>query len=145
MSIEGKSVLVTGANPGIGQALVTEALRRARPGVRRDAPAAGLRRRAGDTADPGRHRRERRSTPLGRGQVSDVLINDAQIALFGDWTTAPRSTSTWPSTCSAPGRDQGLLPRSPVRGDIVDDVSNDVGGPLPLTTAYTISKRPRSA
>ena len=32
MIIEGKAVLVTGANRGIGQALVEEALRRARGG-----------------------------------------------------------------------------------------------------------------
>jgi len=35
MNIENKTVLITGANRGIGQALVNEALRRARSGFMR--------------------------------------------------------------------------------------------------------------
>ena len=40
MSIADKTILITGASRGIGQALADEALRRgAEPGVRRGAPA----------------------------------------------------------------------------------------------------------
>ena len=58
MTIADRAVLVTGANRGIGQALVEEALRRgATAGVCRYAPTVGPLGWAGHAADPGRDRR----------------------------------------------------------------------------------------
>ncbi len=103
MNIADRAVLVTGANRGIGQALVEEALRR------------GARRVYAGTRQPLVHPDER-VTPLTldvteaaeiRGAVEeveslDVLINNAGVA--GSTTSAiePCWTNTWPSTSSAP-------------------------------------------
>src|SRR5580693_2104990 len=85
MTIAGKAVLVTGANRGIGQALVTEAL------------ARGATRVYAGTRQPLVHP-DGRVTPLtldvtsteqiqaaaGEVESLDILINNAGIALFDD-------------------------------------------------------------
>jgi NAD(P)-dependent dehydrogenase (short-subunit alcohol dehydrogenase family) len=143
MSIEGKSVLVTGANRGIGQALVTEALRR------------GASRVYAGTRQPLAYADER-VTPLvldvtdaaqiraAAGQVGslDVLINNAGIALFGDWTDrAAIDQHLAVNLFGTHAVTQAFLPAlTRSRGDIVNNVSTMSLAPLPLTPAYAISK-----
>ena len=143
MSIEGKSVLVTGANRGIGQALVTEALRRGASRV-----YAGTRQPLADA--------DERVTPLvldvtdaaqiraAAGQVGslDVLINNAGIALFGDWTDrAAIDQHLAVNLFGTHAVTQAFLPAlTRSGGDIVNNVSTMSLAPLPLTPAYAISK-----
>ena len=85
MTIEGKAVLVTGANRGIGQALVEEALRRGAKRV-----YAGTRRPLAHI--DGRVRSltldvtnaEQIQAAVKRVECLDVLINNAGIALYDD-------------------------------------------------------------
>jgi NAD(P)-dependent dehydrogenase (short-subunit alcohol dehydrogenase family) len=143
MSIEGRAVLVTGANRGIGQALVEEALRRGANRV-----YAGTRR---PLAHP-----DGRVTPVTLDVTSgrdiqaavesveslDILINNAGISIFDDLSDrtaldqhlAVNLFGTW-------GVTQAFLPllaRS--RGAIVNNVSLMALAPFPLTPAYAISK-----
>jgi NAD(P)-dependent dehydrogenase (short-subunit alcohol dehydrogenase family) len=143
MTIADRTVLVTGANRGIGQAVVEEALRR------------GAKRVYAGTRQPLAHSDER-VTPLTLDVTSaaqtqaavesveslDILINNAGVALYDDLSDraaieqslAVNLFGTW-------GVTQAFLPlltRS--RGTIVNNVSTMALAPLPLTPAYAISK-----
>ena len=143
MLIEGKSVLVTGANRGIGRALVEEALRRGAGRVH-----AGSRQ---PLAWP-----DRRVTPLildvtdaaqiqaaaARAGSLDLLINNAGVARYDDLGDrgaleehlAVNLFGTYAVT-------QAFVPLlAASRGAIVNNVSLMALAPLPLTPAYAISK-----
>ena len=138
-----KTVLVTGANRGIGHALVEEALRR------------GASRVYAGTRPPMSHP-DRRVTPLtldvtDPAQIQravdsidalDVLINNAGIALYDDLTDravleqhlAVNLFGTYEVTRAF----LPLLTRS--GGAIVNNVSMMALAPFPVTPAYAISK-----
>ena len=141
--IAGKTVLVTGANRGIGQALVTEALRR------------GAKRVYAATRQPLSHP-DQRVTPLildvtdteqiaaAAEQVKDldVLINNAGIARFDDLSErAALEEHLAVNLYGTYGVTQAFLPallRS--RGAIVNNVSVMALAPFPVTPAYAVSK-----
>jgi NAD(P)-dependent dehydrogenase (short-subunit alcohol dehydrogenase family) len=143
MTIADKTVLVTGANRGIGQALVEEALRR------------GAKRVYAGTRQPLAHP-DGRVTPLTldvtnaaqiqaaveRVESLDLLINNAGIALFDDLSDrAALDQHLAVNLFGTYGVTQAFLPlltRS--RGAIVNNVSMMALAPLPLTPAYAISK-----
>ena len=144
MNVRGKALLVTGANRGIGQALVEEALRR------------GAGRVYAGTRGPLAHHDER-VTPVvldvtnpaqirggGRDASSPSTSSSTTPASRSTTTSAigPCSKSTLPSTFSAPHDvTQAFLPLlSRSRGAIVNNVSMMAFAPLPLTPAYAISK-----
>ena len=143
MTIADKTILVTGANRGIGQALVAEALSREAGRV-----YAG-------TRQPMSHP-DPRVTPLtldvtraaqiqaAAGQVEslDILINNAGIWLSDDLSDrAPLEQHLAVNLFGMYGVTQAFLPllaRS--RGAIVNNLSVNALAPLPLTPAYAVSK-----
>jgi len=143
MTIADKTVLVTGANRGIGQALAEEALRR------------GAKRVYAGTRQPVAHP-DGRVTPLtldvtsaaqiqaAAGQVEslDVLINNAGVFLSDDLSDrAALEQHLAVNLFGTYAMTQAFLPllaRS--RGAIVNNVSLMALAPLPLTPAYSISK-----
>ena len=143
MEIEGRTILITGANRGIGQALVTEALSR------------GVNRVYAGTRQPLAHP-DGRVTPLtldvtSAAQVQaaaasvgslDVLINNAGIALYDDLSDrAVLEQHLTVNLFGTYGVTQAFLPlltRS--RGAIVNNVSTMALAPFPFTPAYAISK-----
>jgi len=143
MSIYGKTVLVTGANRGIGQALVTEALAR---GVQR--VYAGTRQ---SLVHPDRRVTSLRLDVTSDAQIRaaaeqigslDILVNNAGVALYDDLTErAALEQSLAVNLFGTWGVTQAFLPlltRS--AGAIVNNVSVMALAPLPLTPAYAISK-----
>jgi NAD(P)-dependent dehydrogenase (short-subunit alcohol dehydrogenase family) len=143
MTIEGKAVLVTGANRGIGQALAEEALRR------------GAGRVYAGTRQPLAHP-DRRVTPLALDVTSaaqvqlaasqvdslDLLINNAGVALYDDLGDrgaleqhlAVNVFGTYDVT-------RAFLPLlTDSRGAIVNNLSLNALAPLPLIPAYSVSK-----
>jgi NAD(P)-dependent dehydrogenase (short-subunit alcohol dehydrogenase family) len=143
MTIADKTVLVTGANRGIGQALVEEALRR------------GAKRVYAGTRQPLAHPDER-VTPLTLDVTStaqiqaavegvkslDVLINNAGLALYDDLSDrAAIEQSLDVNLFGTYGVTQAFLPlltRS--RGAIVNVLSVAAFAALPVIPAYSISK-----
>jgi NAD(P)-dependent dehydrogenase (short-subunit alcohol dehydrogenase family) len=142
-TIEGKTVLVTGANRGIGLALVEEALRR------------GAKRVYAGTRQPLTHTDER-VTPLtlevtdptqikeaaARVDSLDLLVNNAGIALNDDLSDPAILEKHLAVNLFGPYRvTQAFLPlliRS--QGAIVNNVSMMALAPFPVTPAYAISK-----
>ncbi len=143
MTIAGKAVLVTGANRGIGQALVAEALTR------------GVKRVYAGTRQPLAHP-DGRVTPLTLDVTSaaqiqaaadqvetlDVLINNAGIALYDDLSDrAVLERHLAVNLFGTYGVTQAFLPlltRS--HGAVVNNLSVNAFAPLPLIPAYSISK-----
>jgi len=143
MTITDKAVLVTGANRGIGQALVEEALRR------------GAKRVYAGTRQPLVHL-DGRVTPLTldvtnaaqiqgaveRVESLDILINNAGLALYDDLSDrAALERSLAVNLYGTYGVTRAFLPlltRS--RGAIVNVLSVTAFAPLPIIPAYSISK-----
>jgi len=143
VSITDKTVLITGANRGIGQALVSEAL------------ARGARRVYAGTRQPMAHP-DPRVTPLtldvtdaaqiqaAAGQVGslDLLVNNAGIALYDDLTDRDlleRHLAV--NLFGTYGVTQAFLPElTRSGGAIVNNVSLMALAPFPVTPAYAISK-----
>src|SRR6266704_618862 len=143
MTIAGKAVLVTGANRGIGQALVTEALRR------------GAKRVYAGTRQPLSHP-DRRVTPLTldvtnaahiqialeRVESLDILINNAGVHAFDD--LSDRAVLEWHLAVNFFGMygvTRAFLPALILSGGaVVNNVSAEAFAPLPLTPAYALSK-----
>src|SRR3981189_1004979 len=143
MSLKDKNIVVTGANRGIGQALVEEALRR------------GAKRVYAGTRQPLAHLDER-VTPLIldvtsaaeiQGAVEkveslDILINNAGLGLFDDLSDRAAlerhlSVNLY-GTYDVTQAFLPLLTRS--RGAIVNVLSVAALAALPLIPAYSISK-----
>jgi NAD(P)-dependent dehydrogenase (short-subunit alcohol dehydrogenase family) len=140
MSIEGKTVLVTGANRGIGQALVEEALRR------------GAARVYAGTRQPLAHPDER-VTPLSLDVTSAAqiqaaagrvgfLINNAGLGLYDDLSDrGALEKHLAVNLFGTYGVTQAFLPQlARARGAIVNVLSVTALAALPFIPAYSISK-----
>jgi NAD(P)-dependent dehydrogenase (short-subunit alcohol dehydrogenase family) len=143
MTIADKTILVTGANRGIGQALVEEALRRGAKRV-----YAGTRRPLGHS--------DARVTPvnldvtnaaqiqaaLERVEYLDVLINNAGVSLpddLGDRAALEQHLAV--NLFGTYGVTQAFLPLlTRTQGAIVNVVSLAAFASVPVMPAYSISK-----
>jgi NAD(P)-dependent dehydrogenase (short-subunit alcohol dehydrogenase family) len=147
MNIEHKTILITGANRGIGRALVDEALRK------------GAKRVYAATRQPFVHSDERVNCltldvtnaaqireAVNKVASLDVLINNAGIDLHDDLSEragierhlAVNLFGTW-------GVTQAFLPfLSQAHGAIVNVLSLAALAGVPFSPAYSISKAPRS-
>jgi NAD(P)-dependent dehydrogenase (short-subunit alcohol dehydrogenase family) len=143
MNITNKTVMITGANRGIGRALVNEALNRGAKRV-----YAGTR-GALEHADP-------RVTPMALDVTSvsqveraarevntlDVLINNAGIALYGDLINLDSIEQQLAvnlfGTLQVTRAFLPLLKRA--KGAIVNNLSLVALAPLPVVPGYSISK-----
>jgi NAD(P)-dependent dehydrogenase (short-subunit alcohol dehydrogenase family) len=143
MNIADKSVLITGANRGIGRALVEESLRR------------GAKRVYAGTRQPLSHV-DRRVTPLTldvtnaaqiedaikRIEYLDMLMNNAGLALYDDLSDRAALEQSLAVNLYGPyGVTQAFLPlltRS--RGAIVNVLSLAAIAAVPFSPAYSISK-----
>jgi NAD(P)-dependent dehydrogenase (short-subunit alcohol dehydrogenase family) len=143
MTIEGTAVLVTGANRGIGRALVEEALSRGatriyagmrQPLTHADGRVTPLTLDVTDTAQIER--------AVDSVESLDILINNAGVARYDDLSDramleehlAVNLFGTYTVT-------RAFLPLlTRARGAIVNNVSTMALAPLPLTPAYAISK-----
>jgi len=143
MNITNKTVLVTGANRGIGQALVDEAIRRGAKRV-----YAGTR--------SGLQHTDQRVMPLtldvtnssqieravGAVETLDVLINNAGVATYDDLSDPAAIESHLAvnlfGTLNVTRAFLPLLTRS--KGAIVNNMSVAAFAALPIVPAYSISK-----
>lgn len=143
MKITDKVVLVTGANRGIGRALVEEALKR------------GAKRVYAGTRQPLAHS-DGRVTPVTldvtnalqiqgavqRVESLDILINNAGLALYDDLSDRAALEQSLAVNFFGPyGVTQAFLPLlTHSRGAIVNILSLAALAPVPVVPAYSISK-----
>ena len=143
MKIEGKTVLITGANRGIGQALVTEALSRGaervyagtrRPLAHPDGRVTSLTLDVTDAA-------QIQAAVESIGSL-DILVNNAGIALYDDLSDrAALEQHLAVNLYGTYGVTQAFLPLlASSQGAIVNNVSTMAVAPFPFTPAYAISK-----
>ncbi|RRR42049.1 SDR family NAD(P)-dependent oxidoreductase [Mycolicibacter terrae] len=143
MTITDKAVLVTGANRGIGRALVQEALRRGatrvyaaarRPSHHPDARVTAL---TFDITDDAQI-----ASAAAHVDSLDVLVNNAGVALYDDLSDrtmierhlAVNLFGTYAVT-------RAFLPAlTRSQGAVVNNLSLNALAPLPLIPAYSISK-----
>ena len=142
MSIADKTVLITGASRGIGQALTDEALRRGakrvyaaarRPVAHPDERVTPLRM---DVTDAAQIR-----AAAGRIGSLDFLVNNAGLALFeglGDRVTLERHLAV--NLFGTYAVTEAFLPQlTSSRGEIVNNLSLNSLAPLPALAAYSVS------
>jgi NAD(P)-dependent dehydrogenase (short-subunit alcohol dehydrogenase family) len=143
MSIAGKTVLVTGANRGIGQALVDEALKRGanrvyaaarRPMTHPDERVTPL---VLDVTNPAEIERA-----AERVEWLDILVNNAGVALYDDLSDRAVLEQHLAVNLFGPyAVTQAFVPHLSVsRGAVVNNVSMMALTPFPLTPAYAVSK-----
>jgi NAD(P)-dependent dehydrogenase (short-subunit alcohol dehydrogenase family) len=142
-TLEGKTVLITGANGGIGEALVAEALRRGALRV-----FAGMR-------QPIAHA-DTRVTPIkldvtDQDQIRsaaasvtslDVLVNNAGVMLYDDLSDAAALERPLAVNLYGPlAVTNAFLPQLvESHGTIVNNVSMNALAPVPVSPSYAISK-----
>jgi NAD(P)-dependent dehydrogenase (short-subunit alcohol dehydrogenase family) len=143
MSIAGKTVLITGASRGIGQALVNEALRRGadrvyaaarRPASHPDERVTPLRMDVTDAAQV--------QAAAERAGSLDILVNNAGLALFeglGDRAMLERHLAV--NLFGTYAVTEAFLPAlTRSGGAIVNNLSLNSLAPLPALAAYSVSK-----
>ena len=142
-AIDGKTILVTGANRGIGQAMVTEALRRGASrvyaGTRQpyDHPDPRVTALALDITDE----EQVRAAAAKVGSL-DILVNNAGVFLFDDLTDRGALEQHLAVNLFGTYRMiQAFLPALTASGgDIINNVSVASLAPIPVTPAYSVSK-----
>ena len=144
MKIANKTILITGANRGIGEALVNEALRRGAKKI-----FAGTR---GELKHP-----DKRVVPLPLDVTNDsqilraaqglegldLLVNNAGIALYDDLTEVDAIQRQLAVNCFGAlkmSRALLLLLRRSSEGAILNILSLAAIAPVPVVPAYSISK-----
>lgn len=143
MDVSGKTVLVTGANRGIGRALVSDALDRGaarvfagarRPLAHSNARVTPLRL---DVTDA-----QQIQSAVDQVESLDILINNAGVAAYDDLTDrAVIEQHLAVNLLGTHAVTQAFLPlllRS--RGAIVNNLSLNALAPLPVIPAYSVSK-----
>ena len=143
MNIENKTVLITGASRGIGQALVNEALRRGAKRVyagTRGAPTITDERVTPLTLDV--TSAEQIQSAVDKVDTLDVLINNAGIALYDDLSNSGAiEQSLAVNLFGSFNLTRAFLPllrRS--KGAIINNLSLLALAPLPVIPSYSISK-----
>jgi NAD(P)-dependent dehydrogenase (short-subunit alcohol dehydrogenase family) len=143
MNIEKKTVLITGANRGIGRALVNEALRRGAQRVY--AGTRGALQNADErvtplTLDVTRVSQIQRA--VNEVDTLDVLINNAGVAIYDDLSNLDvieqHLAVNFLGLLKVTQAFLPLLRRS--KGAIVNNLSLAALAPLPVVPAYSISK-----
>jgi len=142
-ALEGKAILVTGANRGIGQALVTEALHRGaarvyagtrQPYAHPDPRVTAL---AMDITNEGQVR-----AAAAQAESLDILVNNAGVFFFDDLSDRDALERHLAVNLFGTYRViQAFLPSLiDSGGAIVNNVSIASLAPIPVTPAYSLSK-----